>query len=264
MSYWYPLLKDLTIESSSYRVNEELLAKFRESFFKAIEGDPFKIAKKILSENLDLWKFIADHIARWGGVFIRADKASPKDSCVDMIYSLRNPFKCGIAPLPETQYNACIALSPEAALALIISSERVLTIGDPSILWVREPTRMRSEYRVFVKDLKPRLISWYYIEEPNRFCEAIITNRIDDVYCLIDKVHERTGLKDFVLDVGFVKGKIIIVELTPFPEKENPWLVDPLLFREDFWEKLGEAMEKNKTIIRYTVAKQEINEQVIE
>ena len=265
MSFWYPKLAEFSIESRSFRCSEGLVSDLAGAFFKALEGDAFRISSNLLRKYSDLRGFLVEAIEEWGGVFIRADKASPKDSCLDFSYSLFYPFEFGLAVLPGTQCNACIALKPEAALALVISSERVMRLGDPSILWVRKPTRLRSEVRVFVKDLKPRLISWYYPEEPlskNRGRPSIV-NRIDDLEGLIGKVHKRTGLQDFTLDVGFKGRNLVVVELTPFPVRERPHLVDPIMFRNDFWEKLEEAIEKDTTIIRYPISKIYAKEEVI-
>jgi len=262
MSFWYPLLKEFSIESRSFRCSEDLVNELAEAFFKALEGDAFMIFRNLLRKHPDLRGFLAEAIGEWGGVFIRGDKASPKDSCLEFSYLLSNPFKFGLVPLPKTQCNACIALKPEAALALIISSERVMNIGDPGVLWVRKPTRLRGEVRVFVKDLKPRLISWYYPEEPLSKIRGgpSIMSRMDDLEDLTGKVHDRTGLKDFTLDVGFRGGDLVVVELTPFPVRDKPFLVDPIMFRSDFWKKLKEAVENNTVIARYPVEEVTVKE----
>ena len=262
MSYWYPLLGDYSIESYSYRCSEELVEELEKAFFTAVESDPFKISARLLEKYMGLRGFLEKYIGLWKGVFIRGDKASPKDACWELGYWQTYPLEAGLVVMPDTQHNACISLRPETALALIISSERVIMIGDPSILWVRRPTRIKQELRVFVKDLKPRLISWYYPEEPPRYPPAII-NRIDELEELIGKIHDKTQLNDFVLDTGFVENKLVIVELTPFPTKKNPRLTDPIMFRNDFWKKLEQATNNNKTIIRYPILKQEINEKII-
>ena len=253
MSFWYPKLAGFSIESRSFRCPEGLVRDLMGALFSSLEGDPFAVSAGLLDRYPRLREFLAGAVAEWGGVFVRADKASPKDSCLDFSYTLPHPFEHGLAFIPGTQRNACIALSPEVALALIVSSERVMRLGDPSVLWVRRPTMLRSEVRVFVKDLRVRLISWYYPEEPLRRSGRVpsIVNRIGDLRKLVGAVRERTGLRDFTLDVGFRGRDLVIVELAPFPVIDDPYLVDPIMYREDFWDKLKEAIESNTTIVRY-------------
>jgi len=262
MSFWYPKLAGFSIESRSFRCPEGLVRDFMGAFFSSLEGDPFAVSVGLLGRYPRLREFLAGAVAEWGGVFVRADKASPKDSCLDFSYTLPHPFEHGLAFMLGTQCNACIALKPEAALALIVSSERVMRLGDPSVLWVRKPTRLRSEVRVFVKDLKPRLISWYYPEEPLSKTreEPSIVNRMGDLEELIGKVHERIGIRDFTLDVGFRGRDLVIVELTPFPAVDDPYLVDPIMYREDFWDKLEEVVKNNAVVVRYPMAETEVKE----
>ena len=267
MSYWYPLLRDLTIESDCYKCGEQFTETLKDAHFKTIESDPFRIASNLLKKYSELKRFLEKYISKWNGVFIRADKASPKDSCLGITYFLTHPLRHGLVVIPRTQYNACICIKPEAALGLILYSERVMIMGDPSILWVRKPAVFKHEVRVFVKDAEPRLISWYYPEEPPRTKPPIVHRmdelKKDELKKLVEKVHDRTNLLDFTLDIGFLGGKLKIIELTPFPSKHRH-IVDTLLFRNDFWETLRTAVSENKIIIRYPIVKQYIKEEVIE
>jgi len=261
MSYWYPLLREYSIESYSYRCSEELLSDISRVFFTALESNPFVIAKKLLRKHRELREFLRKYIRKWGAVFVRGDLGSPKDACLDLSYWMPNPFKYGLVVLPRTQHNACISLKPETALGLVIHSERMMSMGDPSILWIRKPTILKDEVRVFVKNRVPRLISWYYPEEPLKYRDApAVLYRMKDLAELVEKVYEETGLEDFTLDIGFSSGRMIVVELTPFPIRERPYFVDTIMFRKDFWEKLDEAIKKNMTIARYPTLNTEIVE----
>ena len=252
MSFWYPKLKEFTMASESFRVDDGLRNELSSLFDSAGVRDPFKLARKFLREHRELRKFLVGGIRRWGGVFVRGDRVSPKDACLDFSYLFRNPFKYGLAPLPNTSHNACIALTPESALALLISSDRVGDLDDLRFIWVREPRILRNEFRVFVKDSTPRLVSWYYPEVPSvdhGFPILLFTSYVGRI---IKAVSSRLGLRDYAVDIALMGKETTLIELTPSPQRDRPYITDPIMFRKDFWVKLDEAVRKDTTIARYT------------
>ena len=58
MSYWYPLLRDYSIESYSYRCSEKLVDEFVNGFFEAIDGDPFEVSARLLRKYRGLRGFL--------------------------------------------------------------------------------------------------------------------------------------------------------------------------------------------------------------
>ena len=130
LSFWYPRLRGYTIPSASFECNDSFRGSLARLFLKAFEGDPFALAESFLGRHEGFRDFLVERIGLWGGVFVRGDRVSPKDACYELSGLYDNPFRYGFAPLPNTHSNACIALSPVSALALLISSERVFNLDD--------------------------------------------------------------------------------------------------------------------------------------
>ena len=274
MSLWYPALEEYTIESHGVAAGEGFAEALADAFYRALEQDHdprvcVRLARRLLEEHPELHRVLRRAVDTWGAVFIRGDNASPKDAC-SLFHHFRDAVPgIGVMAVPGTMNNACIAWRPEAALALLVASERVLAIGDPRVVWLRKPIILASEVRVFVKDGKPRLVSWYYDKEPldghrPRILRGLLRNRyLPFAEAVAKKATKALGTGDLVLDIGHTD-RPLLVEATPFPRRDRPRLVDPVLFREDFWEILDKAVDEDTVIARYPVQNTVLEDLVLE
>ena len=221
-----------------------------------------------LEQYYEVLKGECEYMSRkYGFFFFRTDSVSPKDVAYEWsTWFLDDMLKLGIAPVPDTMDNAVILNNTYALMLMLIGSARVLREPFKYII-LRQPLFFKHEFRIFVKNGTPRLITWYYAEESIRdrkyyeYVVRVLVNRWDnEVQPIIDKVVE-AGVKDFTMDVGFPRNywwckqgvweqRWALIELNPFPRKDNPHYVYPGLFEKDFWAKLEEAEANNHLIIR--------------
>ena len=254
LSSWYEKLEDYTIESAPVNLGEGFNRDFGEAFLKCIESDLYidvcgRVAQRLLEEYPVLEERLRQAIEEWGAVFVRTDRASPKDACALLTSSHgKKIFKYGIVPLPNTMNNACVSWKPIGAVTLLVSSERVAVMGRVSTLWLRKPVLLKDEVRVFIYRGKPRLVSWYYprIGAPDHIVVVYENKYVE----FISKIIEVLGEENITLDLGLVNHKPVLVELSPFPMSEEA-RVSTILFQNDFWEQLSKAVKEDKTIFKY-------------
>ena len=206
-------------------------------------------------------------VRKHGFFFFRTDCVSPKDVAYEWSrWFLDDMLKLGIAPIPNTMDNAVILNNAYALLLMLIGSARVLREPFKYVV-LRQPLFFEYEFRVFIRNGKPRLITWYYAEENpynwdyyRRAIDCLVNRWENEIQPIVDRVVE-AGVKDFTMDVGFprnhwwsehglLRKRWALVELNPFPRPDDPYYVYPGLFKEDFWDKLREAEEKDIVIIR--------------
>ncbi len=263
MSWWYERLKDLTIPARRVELGD-VRKMLYEAYLVAVDHDlnPL-VCREIASalvRKLEPFKVLHDalkeEIERHGAVFVRGDKASPKDVCVHWYWYFEDAVRCRVSWLPSTCLNACLASDPLTAIGLLVASERVIMIGDPSVVWIRSPARLSDEVRVFVYGGRPLLVSWYYYRNP---APESIDNVVRRYLELIPTITRRLGVDTYTVDMGMIHSKPIVVDLAPFPTKERN-VVDPILFEKDFWRMLEEAEKKSKIILRATFARREVRD----
>ncbi len=247
MSFWFPRITDVSIPSRSVVLGDEFADYLYDVFVSA--EDDVNAPRRVLRDFPSLAKALRGVVSDWGGVFVRGDRGSCKDACV----ALHSVFKYvdGLIYLPFTQLNACFARTPEHAVLLMINSERLVMEGNPATIWLRRPANLRHEGRVFVYGGVPRLITWYYPEVPVRWCPYVDDGVLSGVRRLVSHVVSRLGEVDLTVDVGFVGGDLVVVEVDRFPDRRSPYLVDTILFRDDFWEVLEDAVDGGKVVVRY-------------
>jgi len=223
---------------------------------------------------------------RYKYFFARADGVSAKDVYWWWIEYLgfRGLSKYGIIPVPGTMNNVCFLSEPINIVMVFVAGARMAKpdAGLDKIV-LRAPYWFAHEWRVFVKDGKPRLISHYYYREYKirHLNELIIM--LEQSYAgkedwlfweIVGAVSEH--VKDFTMDIawvneawfrengGLTSAQPMLVELNPFPIEEDPYYVWPGLFGKKFWKYLEKAVKKDMIIIKTPEEEEEITYKELE
>lgn len=205
MENWYEELKDYTIKSSYFRLNQkEVNAMIEKGIGRYYNNEEMRnIVVNIEKARIEL---------NYSSLFVRLGSRSPKD--IDtMKYSTFISMLCDSGRVLED---------------LMLCSK----VNYNPYIFLRKNIRMekRNEFRCFVKDNKLVGISqyfyrdrYYHIDDDN-----VREHIIDGAERLLQKIIDKINLKDFVFDIYYRRDKDLplLIELNPWSDWTDSCLFD--------------------------------------
>lgn len=244
---WYPLLEDLTFKSYFIRIErEEANSMYRYYNKRYLSRGTFTLKD---TENLiNLEKKIDSFIKgnknlNEKGAFIRLSGRSPKDGDGYDLKKLYNEYLNNLDNLSKKlnidkddgnlKVNAISMThtlkvnNGKEAMSLLLTSERVhsdmsdwLNNGGKEQIVLREFNNNLNydyEFRAFVYNYKLTAISQYdhYGKYQHIIDQREIIEKLINEFWL-KNIKERIKYSDYIIDFGYVDGKIILIEISPF------------------------------------------------
>jgi len=202
MSSWYGRLRGLTVESVPVDLSDEEYRWFVENFFPS---GKLRIPGSLVDKIID-----AKNVLKSMKVWVRTDNRSPKDS------EFLN-FK--VKPL----------ITPRECVLALLTSERAyedMVSMRVKRVWLRKWVEMKAEVRAFIRNQELVAVSQYYYRDYDKFLAKnihyILPAYLSTIYDAIQRLENLA--KSFVLDLAWVKGEPVIVEVNPFSQQTDPCL----------------------------------------